>query len=159
MGPESCGQEEAAISDSSQSKGPATVETLELLEAVSELVGRTGDYQEALEGSFRLLAHRLDCEVCSLYSYDPSSETLTLAATEGLPTRSIGRVILGKGEGLVGLVVEEGAPVSVEDALSHERFKFFPELGEEKYRAFLGSPVGEGQGIVGVLVLQARRRR
>lgn len=159
MGPESCGQEEAAISDSSPRKGPATVETLELLEAVSELVGRTGDYQEALEGTVRLLAHRLDCEVCSLYSYDPSSETLTLAATEGLPTRSIGRVILGKGEGLVGLVVEEGAPVSVEDALSHERFKFFPELGEEKYRAFLGSPVGEGQGIVGVLVLQARRRR
>ena len=94
-----------------------------------------------------------------MYSYDSSSETLTLAATEGLPTRSSGRVILGKGEGLVGLVVEEGAPVSVEDALSHERFKFFPELGEEKYRAFLGSPVGEGQGIVGVLVLQARRRR
>lgn len=126
---------------------------------MSELVGRTGDYQEALEGTVRLLAGRLDCEVCSLYSYDPASETLTLAATEGLPTRSIGRVTMGKGEGLVGLVVEEGREVSVQDALAHERFKFFPELGEEKYRAFLGSPVGEGEGTAGVLVLQARRRR
>ena len=105
------------------------------------------------------MAGGLDCEVCSLYSYDPESETLTLAATEGLPTRSIGRVIMGKGEGLVGLVVEEGAPVNVEDALVHKRFRFFPELGEEKYRAFLGSPVGEGEGTVGVLVLQARRKR
>jgi phosphotransferase system enzyme I (PtsP) len=62
-------------------------------------------------------------------------------------------------EGLVGLVVEERGPVNVEDALKHKRFKFFPELVEEKYHAFLGVPVGEGDAILGVLVLQARRRR
>ena len=101
----------------------------------------------------------MDCEVCSLYSYDAETETLRLAATTGLPMRSIGRISLDLNEGLVGMVVENDGPVNVEDAISHKRFKFFPELGEEKYHAFLGVPVGEGDSILGVLVLQAKRRR
>jgi phosphotransferase system enzyme I (PtsP) len=101
----------------------------------------------------------MDCEVCSLYNLDPEANVLSLAATAGLPARSIGRITMNCSEGLVGLVVEERAPVNVEDALQHKRFKFFPELVEEKYHAFLGVPVGEGEAILGVLVLQARRRR
>jgi phosphotransferase system enzyme I (PtsP) len=132
---------------------------LKLLEDITVLVGRTEDYQEALEGVVRLVAVAMDCEVCSLYSYDPESETVSLAATEGLPARSIGRIAMNRNEGLVGLVVEQGGPVTVEDAIAHKRFKFFPELGEEKYHAFLGVPVGERESTLGVLVLQSRRRR
>jgi len=132
---------------------------LKLLEDITILVGRTDDYQEALEGVVRLVAPAMDCEVCSLYSYDPESATLSLAATEGLPARAIGRITLDSSEGLVGMVVEEQTAVNVEDALAHKRFKFFPELAEEKYHAFLGVPVGEGEALLGVLVLQARRRR
>lgn len=123
------------------------------------LLGRTEDHQEALEGVVRLVAVAMDCEVCSLYSFDPESDTLSLAATAGLPARSIGRITMGRDEGLVGLVVERGAAVNVEDALQHKRFKFFPELVEEKYHAFLGVPVGERDSFLGVLVLQSRRRR
>jgi phosphotransferase system enzyme I (PtsP) len=123
------------------------------------LLGRTEDHQEALEGVVRLVAVAMDCEVCSLYNYDPESSLLSLAATAGLPARSSGRINMSSREGLVGLVVEERGPVNVEDALKHKRFKFFPELVEEKYHAFLGVPVGEGDAILGVLVLQARRRR
>ena len=123
------------------------------------MLGRTEDHQEALEGVVRLVAVAMDCEVCSLYNYDPESSLLSLAATAGLPARSIGRISMSSHEGLVGLVVEERGPVNVEDALKHKRFKFFPELVEEKYHAFLGVPVGEGDAILGVLVLQARRRR
>ncbi|HYC57714.1 MAG TPA: phosphoenolpyruvate--protein phosphotransferase [Candidatus Binatia bacterium] len=122
-------------------------------------MGRTPDSQEALEGVVRMLASAFDCEVCSLYSFDPGTEILSLAATHGLPSRSIGRVTMSKNEGLVGLVVEQQSPVVVVDALTHPRFKFFPETGEEKYHSFLGVPVGEGLGTIGVLVLQSRRRR
>lgn len=132
---------------------------LKLLEDITVLVGRTADYQEALEGVVRLVASAMDCEVCSLYSYDPESETLSLAATVGLPARAIGRISMGADEGLVGLVTERQEPVNLEDALAHERFKFFPELAEERYHAFLGVPVGEAAGILGVLVLQGRTRR
>jgi phosphotransferase system enzyme I (PtsP) len=142
-----------------KSGGEGGSHQLKLLEDITVLVGRTEDYQEALEGVVRLVAVAMDCEVCSLYSYDTQSETLSLAATHGLPTRSIGRVSMHKTEGLVGLTAEQGSPVTVEDAIAHKRFKFFPELGEEKYHAFLGVPVGEGDTLLGVLVLQSRRRR
>jgi phosphotransferase system enzyme I (PtsP) len=130
-----------------------------VLEDIAVLDAQTHDHQEALEGVVRLVAAAMDCEVCSLYSYDAQTSTLSLAATAGLPARSIGRVSMRCDEGLVGLVVEQDTVVSVEDALAHKRFKFFPELGEEKYHGFLGVPVGEGDTILGVLVLQARRRR
>ena len=159
-----CRAEATAIVTSSRHKGSKPVgdsgsHQLKLLEDITVLVGRTEDYQEALEGVVRLVAVAMDCEVCSLYSFDPETETLGLAATAGLPARSIGRVSMHKSEGLVGLVIEQGSPVSVEDAIAHKRFKFFPELGEEKYHAFLGVPVGEGEAALGVLVLQSRRRR
>jgi len=144
---------------SGDSRGDASANQLKLLEDVTVLVARTQDYQEALEGVVRLVALATDCEVCSLYSYDLESGVLTLAATTGLPARAIGRISMHKSEGLVGLVIEQGSPVSVEDAIAHKRFKFFPELVEEKYHAFLGVPVGEGDSALGVLILQSRRRR
>jgi phosphotransferase system enzyme I (PtsP) len=106
-----------------------------------------------------MVAGAFDCEVCSLYSYDPETGLLSLAATHGLPARSIGRVTMSRSEGLVGLVVEQQGSVVVDDALAHPRFKFFPETGEEKYHSFLGVPVGEGAATRGVLVVQSRRRR
>ncbi len=130
-----------------------------MLEELTILLGRSAEPGEALEGLVRMVASAFDCEVCSLYSYDESSGLLSLAATHGLPARSIGRVTMSKREGLVGLVVEQQAPVVVDDALAHPRFKFFPETGEEKYHSFLGVPVGEGSGTRGVLVVQSRRRR
>jgi phosphotransferase system enzyme I (PtsP) len=130
-----------------------------VLEDIAVLDAQTEDHQEALEGVVRLVAAAMDCEVCSLYSFDAQTSTLSLAATAGLPARSIGRITMGRDEGLVGLVVEQDNVVIAEDALAHKRFKFFPELGEEKYHGFLGVPVGEGDSILGVLVLQARRRR
>ncbi|RMF25712.1 MAG: phosphoenolpyruvate--protein phosphotransferase [Deltaproteobacteria bacterium] len=146
------------------SKDEATADSgrsrqLELLEEITNLVGRTEDYQEALEGVVRLLAAASDCDVCSLYSYDAETDSLTLAATTGFPTRAIGRVTMQRGEGLVGQVAARGEPLAVEDALAQPAFKFFPELGEEKYHGFLGVPVGAREGLLGVLVLQSRRRR
>jgi phosphotransferase system, enzyme I, PtsP len=132
---------------------------LRLLEELTVLLGRSTDAGDALEGLVRMVAGAFDSEVCSLYSYDPETSLLSLAATHGLPARSIGRVTMSKSEGLVGLVVEQQAPVVVDDALAHPRFKFFPETGEEKYHSFLGVPVGEGAATRGVLVVQSRRRR
>lgn len=138
---------------------PRGASPLKLIEELTVLLARTKDYQEALEGTVRMVADALDCEVCSLYSYDPESEKLSLAATVGLPTRSIGRVSMHRSEGLAGLAIETGDVVNVEDALAHKRFKFFPELGEEKYHGFLGVPVNRPDATLGVIVLQSRRRR
>jgi len=87
-----CGREAVTeIRISEQRKGRQAADTsrgsshLKLLEDLTVFLTRTEDYQEALEGVVRLVAGALDCEVCSLYSYDPESHKLRLAATIGLP--------------------------------------------------------------------------
>jgi len=150
---------ETRESGSSKTKSRKPGHSLALLEEIAILTGRAHDPQEALEVVVKRIASAMDYDVCSLYSYDPETESLSLAATHGLPSRCIGRVTMQKGEGLVGSVIEEAAPVAVEDALSDPRFKFFPELGEEKYHSFLGAPVGNSDSLLGVLVVQTRRRR
>ena len=92
-------------------RGTGESAQLRLLERITVLVGRTEDTHEALEGVVKLVASHMDAEVCSLYSHDEESGNLTLAATQGLPARSIGRVSMSRGEGLVGLVVESSEPL------------------------------------------------
>ncbi len=86
----------------------------------------------------------------------PGAARDALASTR----ESVGRVSMRVNEGLVGLVIETGDPVVVEDAMSHPRYKYFPETGEERYHTFLGVPMQEGrQKPIGVLAVQTLRRR
>ena len=102
----------------------------------------------------------MEVEVCSLYLFDAQRERLVLRATVGLEQESVGKVSMRVNEGLVGLVVEHGQPVTVSDAISHPRYKYFPETGEERYHAFLGVPVQDGrQKPIGVMVVQTSRSR
>jgi phosphotransferase system enzyme I (PtsP) len=62
-------------------------------------------------------------------------------------------------EGLTGMAIEKLEPVMAVDAITHPRYKFFPETGEEKYHSFLGVPILERGTPIGVLVVQTLRRR
>jgi phosphotransferase system enzyme I (PtsP) len=78
----------------------------------------------------------------------------------GLERESVGRVSMRTNEGLVGLAVDSDKAVVVEDAMSHPRYKYFPETGEERYHTFVGVPIREArQTPVGVLTVQTLRRR
>src|SRR5262249_61465844 len=71
----------------------------------------------------------------------------------------VGKVAMSVGEGLTGMAVEKLEPVMAVDAMSHPRYKFFPETGEERYHSFLGVPVLERGKPLGVLVVHTLRRR
>ena len=102
----------------------------------------------------------MEAEVCSLYLFDPQRERLVLRATVGLDRESVGKVSMRLNEGLVGLVLEKDEPVYVPDAISHPRYKYFPETGEERFHTFLGVPVHDGRKKpLGVLVAQTLERR
>src|ERR1700691_674403 len=118
------------------------------------------DLRETLDRIVTTIAAEMEVEVCSLYVFDPQRERLILRATVGLDRDSVGRVSMRVNEGLVGLAVESMGPVVVEDAMSHPRYKYFAETGEERYHTFLGVPVQEGRHPpLGVLVVQTLRRR
>jgi phosphotransferase system enzyme I (PtsP) len=118
------------------------------------------DLRAVLDQVVQTIAESMEVEVCSLYLFDAQHERLVLRATVGLDRDSVGRVSMKINEGLVGLAIESNGPVMVADAMSHPRYKYFPETGEERYHTFLGVPVQEGkQRPIGVIVVQTLRRR
>ncbi|MDG1958635.1 MAG: phosphoenolpyruvate--protein phosphotransferase [Candidatus Binatia bacterium] len=139
--------------------GNGSMRELRLLERVGALILESEDLKETLESVVGVVADRMRTEVCSLYLLDDKQLSLKLWATTGLDRDAIGRVEMRTDEGLTGLVIENMEKVVAEDAPIHPRFKFFPELGEERYHSFLGVPVLERHAPLGVLVVQTLRRR
>jgi phosphotransferase system enzyme I (PtsP) len=136
-----------------------TLPHLSILEHISTLISHSHDLEETLNQIAAIVAGRMGTEVCSIYIFDQHTTRLTLCATEGLDKESVGKVSMGIGEGLTGLVLEQMKPVMVVDALAHPRYKYFPETHEEHFHSFLGVPLIESKRPLGVLVVQTSRRR
>ena len=132
---------------------------LTILEDISTLISHSRDLQQTLNSIVATVAERMGTEVCSIYILDRQNKRLTLRATMGLDEESVGKVSMGTGEGLTGLVIEKMKPVMVVDALKHPRYKYFPETHEERFHSFLGVPLIEQKLPLGVLVVQTSRRR
>jgi phosphotransferase system enzyme I (PtsP) len=124
------------------------------LEEISQLVAHSHDPRETLSNIVRLIQGRFRTDVCSVYLLERERGEVVLGATVGLRQDSIGRVRMRLDQGLTGLVAEKMAPVAVDEAFEHPRFKYFPEAGEDPYHSFLGVPLVEGGALQGVLVVQ-----
>ncbi len=138
---------------------PRSSHSLRLLEDIGTLISRSHDLQETLQDITQTVAERTGTDVCSLYLFDSKDKRLTLWATTGLDRVAVGKVSMSIEEGLSGLVIEQMEPVAVTDAMTHPRNKYFPETGEERFHSFLGLPVVDRRGPLGVLVVQSRSRR
>ena len=101
------------------------------LEDISALISHSEDLQDALKRVVTVVVERMETEVCSIYLLDSQRNRLILAATTGLDSDSVGKVSMDINEGLTGLVIEQMRPVVVVDALTHPRYKYFPETGED----------------------------
>jgi phosphotransferase system, enzyme I, PtsP len=132
---------------------------LTILEDISTLISHSHDLEETLNQIAAIVAGRMETEVCSIYIFDEHRTRLTLCATMGLDKESVGKVSMGIGEGLTGLVIQKMKPVMVVDALAHPRYKYFPETHEEHFHSFLGVPLIDNKRPLGVLVVQTSRRR
>jgi phosphotransferase system enzyme I (PtsP) len=138
-----------------------SVDTMLLLTLgeVSELVAHSHDLTETLTNIVHNIRRRFATDVCSVYVVDNRTGELVLSATVGLRNESVNRVRMRPNEGLTGLVAERKAPVAVDNAPSHPRYRYFPESGEEEFHSFLGVPLIAGGGLQGVLVVQHREPR
>ncbi len=139
--------------------GPTQSMLLLTLREVSDLVSNSHDLSETLSNICKLIQRRYNTDVCSIYTMEEQSNELVLRATVGLRPESVGQVRMKLEEGLVGLVAQQRSHVSVEDAPTHPRYRYFPDSGEEQYRSFLGVPLIQGGGVEGVMVVQHRAPR
>jgi phosphotransferase system enzyme I (PtsP) len=129
------------------------------LEEISQLISHSHDPNETLANIVRLIQGRFHTDACSVYMLEPDRGELVLGATVGLKPECVGQVCMRLDEGLTGLAAQTLAPVMVDDAFQHPRFKYFPEAGEDPYHSFLGIPLIEGGAVQGVLVVQTLEPR
>ena len=122
-------------------------------EVVALLAGST-DLQGFLQRTVVMVAEHLHADVCSVYLYNDTTKLLSLHATVGLDTAAVGRIDLQLGEGLVGRALKELRPILDAKASTNPDYRYFPEVGEEPYDAFLAMPIQRGIEKVGVLVVQ-----
>ncbi|MBT8046226.1 MAG: GAF domain-containing protein, partial [Pontiella sp.] len=114
------------------------------------------DRRELLQGVVTSVAKHMLADVCSIYIYDDESRELTLRATQGLSSEAIGIVKLKLGEGITGRAMRELRPICVGSASKSTAYKFFPNINEEQYEAFLAVPILRGLRRIGALVVQAQ---
>ena len=127
---------------------------IDVLEDICRIISESGRPHHSLERIVRVVARKLEADVCSVYLLDESRSYLTLQATVGLNQDLVGSIGMSLDEGLTGLVLERMEPVFVVDPASHPRHKYFSGSGEEVYRTFLGTPLVYHRKVLGVLVLQ-----
>ncbi|MEZ4299181.1 MAG: phosphoenolpyruvate-utilizing N-terminal domain-containing protein [Polyangiaceae bacterium] len=107
-----------------------------------------------LDEAPRRIAHIVRADIASLYLLERDGDELVLRGNVGFPTLARGHVRLRVGEGITGLAVECGRPISVVQASEHRNYRSFPELEEERYPVFLAVPIlGHGRPL-GALVVQ-----
>jgi len=132
---------------------------LEVLRGIVQEVNAAESLDDALAIIVSRARAALGTEVCSVYMRDRGGERYVFRATEGLNPALVGRVSLGLGEGLVGLVAEREEPVNLDSAETHPNFRFLPDIGEEPFHSFLGVPIIHQRTVLGVLVVQQKARR
>lgn len=132
---------------------------LESLRNIVQRVGAASNIEEAVNITVEKVREVMNTEVCSIYLLDESSGRLVFMATEGLNQSAAGKISLAPGQGLVGLVASRAELLNLDQAPMHKAFKLLPDIGEEPFNSFLGSPIMHQGKVLGVLVIQQRDSR
>ncbi|QSX30811.1 phosphoenolpyruvate--protein phosphotransferase [Shewanella cyperi] len=130
---------------------------LNTLRDITQAVAAAHTLELALELLVAQTKAAMDTQCCSIYILE--QQELILSATDGLEKSAVGRVKMPLSEGLVGLVAEREEAINLADARKHPRFKLFPEVAEEEYRAFLAAPIIYQKQVLGVIVVQQASAR
>jgi phosphotransferase system, enzyme I, PtsP len=121
---------------------------------LSAMFHSTSKLDNFLQNVVTMIAEHMHASVCSIFMYDEKASELLLSATVGLNPESVGKVRLALGEGLAGLALKELRPILEDRGSLNPKYKFVPDIGEEKFHAYLAVPVLRGLERLGVIVLE-----
>jgi len=138
---------------SSQESGVAFSHALDFVAFVSRALPLTG----VLDGLPERAARVLKADVVSVYLLEGHGDGLVLRGNVGFGRSAQGTIRLKVGEGITGLAVERGVPLTFTAAPVHDRFRRFDQLDEDRYPVFLAVPVvGPDRRPLGALVAQRK---
>ena len=97
-------------------------------------------------------AEALQCEACSLFLLEESSQLLILRASRGTLQRLVGKASYALGEGLTGSVALTGETFRLDDPKTEPRWVGrHPEFASDEQSAYMAVPVIGREKILGVL--------
>jgi signal transduction protein with GAF and PtsI domain len=138
-----------------ESRLERTEQQLRLFQKISRLMVREMSLQEVLQGIVSLIVEFMECDSCLVYLLQDSE--LVLCASNTPHPSTIGKVRLRLNEGLTGWVARERRLLAISrDAHKDPRFKYFGDLPEDTFEAFLSAPVIARNRVVGVINVQHR---
>jgi phosphotransferase system enzyme I (PtsP) len=128
------------------------------LSSLSDLLAESSDIENFLQRTAKMVAHRMEADVCSIYLFDENANVLVLRATVGLNPDAVGKIRMKPGEGLVGATFERLQAIREASASLNPKFKYFEEADEEGFESFLSVPIQRGVQRIGVLTVQHKKR-
>ncbi|MBS1824822.1 MAG: GAF domain-containing protein [Acidobacteria bacterium] len=133
-----------------------TEKQLRMFQKISRFMVREMPLQDVLQGIVDLVVEFTACDSCLLYLME--DKELVLCASNTPHPSVIGKVRLKLTEGLTGWVARERRMVAISrEAFRDSRFKFFGDLPEDTFEAFLSAPVIARNRVVGVINVQHRQ--
>jgi len=131
---------------------------LRLFQRVSRLMTRDMELDDVLHEIVGLVRDFLNCDSCLIYLVEHGE--LVLYASSDTSRKNIGKVRLRLDEGLTGWVARERRLLAISrEAYNDPRFKFFKDLPQDTFEAFLSAPIISQNKVVGVMNIQNQEPR
>ena len=133
---------------------------VDVLHRISESISSSLDLETVLRHIVEVVVEVTKADACLLYLLSESRAELILRASKNPHPKLIGRITIGMGEGITGWVARERTRVVIPSNASDDpRFKFFHNLPEDRYQAFLSVPILAKKEVIGVINVQHKRPR
>jgi len=133
----------------------------EALRRIGEAMGSLFDLEEMLKAIAGVAVQVTGTDSSQVYLFNDAHDSLVLRAVTDGSGEVVGKLRLKVGEGLTGWVALHKEPVMLgHDAHQDARFKFVPELQEDKYQSILSVPLiyrGEVLGVINVRTEKAHQ--
>ncbi len=128
----------------------------EVVNLLSQLtVFESYNFELFLKKLIKLLIKIIPVDSCLIYFYDRDKKEFILIGSKKSKKKLIGKITIKRGEGITGWTALHRQTVFLtKKAYLDKRFKFFKELPEDKYEAFLSVPIIDKRGAMGVINLQ-----
>ncbi len=128
-----------------------------LLNELISTVGSTLKLDEVLHHLVEAVVRAASYHDAFIYMYHKDKERLVLTCASERHRDRVGKISMALGEGIVGWVALHRTPVYLrEEAMGDPRFRYFPELEEEKFQSMMTVPIiAKDQHVIGVMTLQA----
>ncbi|MCB1876256.1 MAG: phosphoenolpyruvate--protein phosphotransferase [Chromatiales bacterium] len=127
--------------------------------AIVREVSAAPNLQSALRVVVSQTRSAMEVDVCTVYFANDEDHRHVIVATDGLSSRTVGKVQLSFGEGLIGRIAESKRLVNLDDIPPALDQDFLRQTGESEYRSLLGVPILYKGSLQGVLLVRQRTKR